>query len=95
MLKDLLGVSKIGFASFGQRKLTAGAVNQPGAQLFLQRRHLSGHRRGRSSQLARSRRQAAVLHNPHEHLYGFEGIHGMAPAKTLEKYSFCETIRRQ
>src|SRR5262249_16923372 len=65
----------VGTAGIGQRDATAGAVDQPRAEVRLEVRHLPADGRERHAKPARRRRQAAGVNHREQRGHGFEAVH--------------------
>src|SRR4030095_13638053 len=79
LVKYLLDLREIELAGLGQRELAAGAVDQPASQALLERADVTRHRRRRQPELARRRRQAAVLDHAHEDAHRLQRIDHRCP----------------
>ena len=66
-------------ARVGEAHSPCGAVQQPDAETLLQRRDMTGRRRGGDAEPARGRRKAALVGDGDEDAYGFEAVHEIIP----------------
>ena len=69
LMEYLLDLGEVELAGFGERELTAGAVDQTTAETRLQSADVAGHRRRRQTELTPGRGQAAVLDDADEYAH--------------------------
>ena len=68
---------EIARADVGQPHLPGGPLQQPRAEMLLQRGDQPRHRRGRQPQLPRRRRKTAEIGDGDEDVHCFEAVHGI------------------
>jgi len=74
-------------ALLGQRQPSRGAMEQPHAEVRLERGERAHHRGQRAAERLRGAGQAALVGNLHEGLHGLEAIHRAIRSDSSEKRS--------